>query len=80
MNQAKGDAEPSNWLPPNHAYRCTSLRFGITAIGRTPLRQGEPELGEPLGNGAMLDAAAAPVAGDEPAIAEDFEVLGDRGE
>ena len=62
-NNRKTSCRPTKTSP---SLAIQTLRFGITAIGRTPLRQGKPELGEPLGNGAMLDAAAAPVVGDEP--------------
>jgi hypothetical protein len=45
VNQAKGEADPSNWLPPNEAYRCTYLANWVAIKARWGLSMDESEHG-----------------------------------
>jgi hypothetical protein len=48
VNAAKGDADPSNWLPPTRAYQCTYLADRVAIKGRWGLSMDESEYGRIL--------------------------------
>ena len=44
-NQSKGEADPSNWLPPNEAFVCTYLADWIAIKARWELSMDQSEFG-----------------------------------
>lgn len=49
MNQTKGDADPSSWLPPDPAYLCQYLADWIAIKARWGLTMDQSEHGR-IGN------------------------------
>jgi hypothetical protein len=45
VNQAKGNADPSNWLPPNEAYHCTYVADWVAIKARWGLSMDQSEHG-----------------------------------
>ena len=39
LNQAKGAKGPTEWMPPNHAFRCHYLRLWVSVLEKYPLLQ-----------------------------------------
>jgi Protein of unknown function (DUF1524) len=70
VNQAKDDADPSNWLPPNQAYQCTYLADWVAIKARWGLSMDESEYGRirKLLRNDCPDQVVAPWPDTPPAI------------